>query len=237
MNIAIIGYGKMGKEIEKLALERNHKIVAKIDFDNLNNLNKDIIKNSDVAIEFTNPKSAFDNYMKCFEANVPVVSGTTGWLSNYDKLKTFCIENEKTFFYASNFSLGVNIFFELNKKLAKIMDGFENYDVSIEETHHTEKLDAPSGTAITLANKIVSEIDRKKSWTSEGTEDNQINIKSFRLENVTGEHTIKYDSHVDSIQLKHEAKNRKGFALGAILAAEFTAGKTGIFGMEDLLKL
>ena len=235
MNILILGYGKMGKEIEKIALERDHKIVDRIDENNLMNLDKNLLNKSDIAIEFTNPKSAFQNYMKCFDANVPVVSGTTGWLNDYDKLSTFCKKNKQTFFYASNFSLGVNILFEINKQLAKIMNRFENYEISIDETHHTEKLDAPSGTAITLANNIISEIERKESWKTKTDKHNQININSFRIENVTGIHTIKYDSFVDSIELKHYAKNRKGFALGAVLAAEFIIGKTGVFGMNDLL--
>ncbi len=235
MNIALIGYGKMGKTIEQFALSRGHKIVSIIDIDNPDDFGSEAFKSADVAIEFTAPETAFNNYMKCFEANVPVVSGTTGWLSRLDEIKKICKEQGKTFFYASNFSIGVNIFFALNKYLATIMDKFPSYDVSITETHHIHKKDAPSGTAITLAEGILDNMVRKEKWTLDKTEAlSDLPIYAIREGEVPGIHEIVYESGVDYIQIKHDAKSRDGFALGAVIAAEFTAGKKGFLGMDDM---
>ena len=236
MKIALIGYGKMGKEIEKIALERGHTVPLIIDINNQNDLSVSNLKDIDAVIEFSIPDSAYKNYLCCFDANVPVVSGTTGWLDKYSEIVEICNSKKKGFFYASNYSLGVNLFFALNKRLAQLMNPFPEYDVVLEEIHHTQKLDAPSGTAITLADDIVSSIDRKKTWCLndfKSTDDLQIVAK--RLGKVPGTHTISYDSDVDSIEISHVAKSRKGFALGAVLAAEFIKGKTGVYGMNDLL--
>ena len=237
MKIAIIGYGKMGTEIEKIAIERNHEIVLKINDKNLSDFSTENLKNADVAIDFSTPKSAYGNILKCFESGVSVVAGTTGWLQNYDNAVAECKKQKLAFFYASNFSLGVNIFFEINKHLAKIMNKYSDYDITIEEAHHIHKIDAPSGTAITLANDIIKNIDRKKAWNKTNKDKNEIQISSVREGNIPGTHTIIYDSYVDKLEIKHTAKNRKGFALGAILAAEFIQNKTGVFGMSDLLNL
>ena len=237
MNIALIGYGQMGKEIEKIAISRGHKIVLTIDKNNIEDFNSNNLSNVDVAIEFTRPESSVNNYKKCFENNIPVVSGTTGWLDKLPEVIKYCENNNSAFFYASNFSLGVNIFFELNKKLAQMMSPFDDYSVKINEIHHTRKLDAPSGTAITLAEGIISNINKFDSWrNSEKTNSNELPVISFREGDVPGTHEIIYDSDIDTISIKHEAKNRKGFALGAVLVAEFLKGKRGIFGMSDLLK-
>lgn len=237
MKIALIGYGKMGKTIEQIALTRGHRIVSVIDITNPQDFNSDAFRSADVAIEFTTPATAFGNYMKCFEANVPVVSGTTGWLEHIDEIKEKCNREGKTFFYASNFSIGVNIFFALNKYLAKIMDRFPSYDVRMEEVHHIHKLDAPSGTAITLAEGITEHVKRKNRWTLDKEETPaDIAIRAVREGEVPGIHEIVYDSDVDYISIKHSAKSRQGFALGAVIAAEFTCGKKGFLGMEDMLK-
>lgn len=237
MNIAIIGYGKMGKEIESLAQSRGHKIVLRIDKNNIDSINSDDFKNVDAAIEFSRPEGAYSNIMLCFENNVPVVSGTTGWLEKLDEVIKKCEQENKTFFYASNFSLGVNLFFRLNKHLAQIMNMFPDYDVKIEETHHTQKLDAPSGTAITLAEGIIENIDRKMKWEKENVLSNEsIAIQSFREGNVPGNHKIIYESDFDKIMIEHDAKSRKGFALGAVLAAEYIVNKKGYFTMNDLLE-
>ena len=235
MNIALIGYGKMGKTIEQIALERGHNIVSIIDIDNPGDLDSDAFKSADVAIEFTTPATAFDNYMKCFAAGVPVVSGTTGWLNRIDDIKRRCEEGQ-TFFYASNFSIGVNIFFALNKYLAKMMEKFPSYDVSMTETHHIHKLDAPSGTAITLAEGILENTESKKQWTlGKPDKPTDLPIYAIREGEVPGIHEITYESDVDYISIKHDAKSRAGFALGAVIAAEFTAGKKGFLGMNDML--
>lgn len=236
MRIALIGYGKMGHEIEKIALSRGHEVVCTIDMNEDDKFESDEFKSADVAIEFTSPQSALNNYKRAFAANVPVVSGTTGWLEHIDEIKQECSENGKTFFYASNFSLGVNLFFALNKKLAKMMNEFPDYDVRMEETHHIHKLDAPSGTAITLAEGVLENIDAKSKWALDKTESSSdLLITSFREGEVPGIHTVVYESDVDSIQITHDAKSRAGFALGAVLAAEFTNGKKGYLGMEDML--
>jgi len=236
MKIALIGYGKMGQEIEKIALDRGHEIVSKIDVSSSDAFEDESFKSADVAIEFTRPEAAYSNYMKCFDANVPVVSGTTGWLDKLPEIKDRCNNDKQAFFYASNFSLGVNIFFELNKQLARIMNTMNEYNVSMEEVHHTQKLDEPSGTAITLAEGIIEHVDAKNAWSLESEKSNDdIAIKAIREGDVPGIHTIKYESSVDEIIIHHSAKSRKGFALGAVLAAEFVKGKTGFLSMNDLL--
>lgn len=236
MKIALIGYGKMGKTIEQIAIARGHEIVARIDIDNQDDFNSPEFKSADVAIEFSQPQSAMNNYRRAFAAGVKVVSGTTGWLDNMPEVKEAC-ENGSTFFHSSNFSLGVNIFFAINRYLAKIMNGFTNYEVSMEETHHIHKLDAPSGTAITLAEGIIENITRKDAWV-EGVEpkSTEIGITSIRRDEVPGIHTIKYESEVDTITITHDAKSRAGFALGAVVAAEFIKDKTGFITMQDMLK-
>lgn len=237
MKIALLGYGKMGKEIEKIAIERGHEISLKIGADNLAELSVESIKKTDVAIEFSTPETAYSNIQTCFDANVPVVVGTTGWL---DQLPS-CIEQTKAgkgLFYASNFSVGVNVFFEINKKLAKLMANYPSYTVDMEEIHHTQKLDAPSGTAITLAEGIIENIPNIKSWVNDQTPvDNELNIVSKRIEKVPGTHTVVYNNEIDELYIRHTAHNRKGFALGAVLASEFMKAKQGYFGMNDLLGL
>lgn len=237
MKIALIGYGKMGHEIEKIARERGHDIVCTIDMDEEDKFSSSGFKSAEVAIEFTSPESALHNYRQAFAAGVPVVSGTTGWLAHLDEIKEACEKNDRTFFYASNFSLGVNIFFALNNYLAELMNRYPGYDVRMEETHHIHKLDAPSGTAITLAEGILANIDRKKGWALENdaADGYTLRIDAFRKGEVPGIHSVIYESDADSIRITHDAKNRKGFALGAVLAAEFTRGKKGFLTMEDLL--
>ena len=237
MKIALIGYGKMGKTIEQIALNRGHQIVSIVDINNPGEFQSANFKSADVAIEFTTPATAFDNYMKSFAAGVPVVSGTTGWLDRIGEIKEKCEKEGKTFFYASNFSIGVNIFFALNKYLAKIMNNFPSYNISMTETHHIHKLDAPSGTAITLAEGIIENVDRKDRWTLETAEQpTDLPIHAIREGEVPGIHEVTYESDVDYISIKHDAKSRAGFALGAVVAAEFTAGKKGFLGMDDMLK-
>ncbi len=238
MKIALLGYGRMGKEIEKIALERGHEIALKIDVDNQNDLSVANLKTCDVAIEFTIPKSAISNYFACFEAGIPVVSGTTGWLDRKDEVYAKCIEENGTFFYGSNFSVGVNLFFELNKKLAELMSPREEYGVEMTEVHHTQKLDAPSGTAISLAEDILEILPGKNKWVNDKIAANdEIKIKSERVGLVPGIHTIRYESDVDFIEITHSAKSRVGFAFGAVLAAEFCRGNKGILTMKDLLKI
>lgn len=235
MKIALIGYGKMGKTIEQIARQRGHQIVSIIDINNTADFESEAFRSADVAIEFTTPATALGNYMRCFAANVPVVSGTTGWLEHLDEVKAKCEQEGKTFFYASNFSVGVNIFFALNRYLAKIMNGFPAYDVRMTEVHHIHKLDAPSGTAITLAEGILENVERKKRWTLETAEQpTDLPIHAIREGEVPGIHEIIYESESDTISIKHDAKSRAGFALGAVIAAEFTAGKKGFLGMNDL---
>ena len=236
MNIALIGYGKMGHAIEEIAVMRGHSIVSKIDIDNQGDFDSPEFLSSDVAIEFSQPQSAIANYRKCFEYNIPVVAGTTGWLAYLEEIRKICIDGNQTFFYASNYSLGVNIFFAINKYLAKIMNNFPAYDVSMEEVHHIHKLDSPSGTGITLAEDIIENIDRKKQWKEgfEGTE-NDLMIHSLREGEVPGIHEVIYESNADLISIKHSAKSRTGFALGAVLAAEFIKGKKGFLNMNDML--
>ncbi|MBN4085202.1 4-hydroxy-tetrahydrodipicolinate reductase [Flavobacteriaceae bacterium AH-315-B10] len=233
MKIALLGYGKMGKVIEKIALQSNHEIVLKIDKD----IKSYDISLADVAIDFSVPTAAVTNISECLAHNIPVISGTTGWLDDYDTVVDLCLEKKGAFLYASNFSLGVNIFFELNKNLARMMKNLSQYDVSLEEIHHTQKLDAPSGTAITLAEDII-ENSNYINWKSGATnEANQIPIEAKRIENVSGTHTINYESQVDSINITHTAHNRNGFALGAIIAAEWLLDKKGVFTMNDVLNI
>ncbi|MDR7371989.1 4-hydroxy-tetrahydrodipicolinate reductase [Flavobacterium aquidurense] len=232
MKIALLGYGKMGKVIERIALERGHEIVLKKDEFNT----YDGLSTADVAIDFSVPTAAVDNISSCFHANVPVVSGTTGWLEHFDEMVALCNEKQGGFISSSNFSLGVNIFFELNEYLAKIMSQFDSYKVTMEEIHHTQKLDAPSGTAISLAKGVI-ENSNYANWTLDEAKDNEIHIEAKRIGDVPGTHTVTYDSIVDSIELKHTAHNREGFALGAVIAAEWLAGKKGIYSMKDVLNL
>lgn len=235
MKIALIGYGKMGKTIGRIAQERGHELVSIIDIDNLQDFDSAAFKSADVAIEFTKPDTALENVKKCFAANVPVVSGTTGW--NAAALKDEVEKDGKTLFWSSNYSIGVFIFNAVSKKLAQIMNGFTNYNVEMTEVHHIHKLDAPSGTAITLAEGILENLDRKTAWTKEKENSStDLAIKSIREGEVPGIHSIRYESEVDSITITHDAKSREGFALGAVVAAEFTAGKKGFLGMSDMLK-
>ena len=232
MNIALFGYGRMGKMIEALAESRGHQIVARIDLDTVTI----DFSQMDVAIDFSIPDSAFGNISNCLKHKVPVISGTTGWLADYDKAIQLCEEEQGAFIYASNFSLGVNVFFELNQQLAKMMKQLRQYEVSITEIHHTQKLDAPSGTAITLAEGILEYSDYT-GWRLDEAVENKIQIASKRIGEVPGTHTIDYKSNVDSIEIKHTAHNREGFALGALIAAEWLVGKTGVFSMKDVLGL
>lgn len=236
MRIALIGYGKMGKAIEQIAIGRGHSISVKASAtEDLNRINAD---NTDVAIEFTTPESAFSNISYCLSSEIPVVSGSTGWLDRFDEAALLCKEKKGAFFYASNYSVGVNIFFKLNETLAKMMNQHSEYTPSMEEIHHTEKKDAPSGTAITLAEGILSNVDTKTSWINQETTDNtSLEIISKRIDKTPGTHTIRYASNVDSIEITHTAHSREGFAQGALLAAEWLIGKTGVFGMNDMLKL
>ena len=232
MKIALLGYGRMGQEIEKIATSRGHEIVIRKDAGDSIDITK-----ADVAIDFSIPTSAFENISNCIENNVPVISGTTGWLEKYAEAVNLCKEKKGAFIYASNFSVGVNIFFELNKQLAKMMSNLEDYTISMEEIHHTKKLDAPSGTAITLAEGII-ENTSKENWKL-GTEISETNIpiEAKRIPDVPGTHTVWYSSEVDTIEIKHTAHNRKGFALGAVIAAEWIIGKTGVFTMKDVLNI
>ena len=250
MNIALIGYGKMGHMIESIALERGHKIVSIIDIDNQQDFGSPEFASADVAIEFTSPTAAYANYLRAFKAGVKVVSGSTGWMKEHgDDVRRMCSEEGKTLFWASNFSIGVAIFSAVNRYLAKIMNGFAQYGVRMEETHHVHKLDAPSGTAITLAEDIVAAIDRKSSWvkgeqhladgTVSGTNDvhpDELAIESIRRDEVPGIHSVIYDSEADSITITHDAHSRKGFALGAVLAAEYTKEHSGLLTIGDMFK-
>ena len=236
MNLALIGYGKMGKAIEQIASERGHTVALRISSANQDQLNPENLKKCDVAIEFTTPESAADNIRLCIEAGIPVISGSTGWLDELGAMEELCKQKDGTFLYASNFSVGVNIFFELNRKLAKLMASREEYNVSIDETHHTQKKDAPSGTAITLAEQILKESKIKNSWTlSRGEKADEIAITSFRRDPTPGTHRIVYSSPVDDIEIIHTAHNRTGFATGAVLAAEYAVNHKGVLTMKDVL--
>ncbi len=250
MKIALIGYGKMGKMIERIALERGHEIVSIIDIDNQQDFDSEAFASADVAIEFTSPTAAYGNYLKAFSKGVKVVSGSTGWMKDHgDEVRRMCTEGGQTLFWASNFSIGVAIFSAVNRYLARIMNGFPQYAVSMEETHHIHKLDAPSGTAITLAEDLISCLDSKKAWvkgtlvapdgTVSGTTEcapDEIAISSVRRDEVPGIHSISYDSEADCITITHDAHSRKGFALGAVLAAEYTATHQGLLTTSDLFK-
>lgn len=237
MKIALIGYGKMGKAIEEIALEKGHSIVLKITSSNTADLTEKNLQQCDVAIEFTTPKTAVENMMLCIEAGVPVVCGSTGWYEKEESIKDYCITKNGTLLYAGNFSIGVNIFFELNKKLASLMSSRPLYKVGIEEIHHTQKKDAPSGTAITLAQQIIGERSDKTGWALNASGDNEINIVSKREDPAPGTHHVRYTSTIDEIEIIHTARSRKGFAEGALAAAAFIAGKKGIYTMQDVLKI
>jgi len=230
MKIALLGYGKMGQTIERIALERGHEIVLKKDEFNT----YDGLSNADVAIDFSVPAVAVDNISSCFCANVPVISGTTGWLDRYEEMIALCAEKNGAFISSSNFSLGVNLFFELNEYLAKLMAKFDSYKVDMEEIHHTQKLDAPSGTAISLAKGVIENSDYT-TWTLDEPKAKQIHIEAVRTGDVPGTHTVTYNSPIDAIEIKHTAHNREGFALGAVIAAEWIVGKQGVFTMKDVL--
>ena len=251
MKIALIGYGQMGRMIEQIAKDRGHEIVCVIDVDNQQDFDSEAFKSADVAIEFTNPTAAYGNYLKAFKHNVKVVSGSTGWMKEHgDDVRRMCsAEGGQTLFWASNFSVGVAIFSAVNRYLAKIMNGFPQYDVRMEETHHIHKLDAPSGTAITLAEEIISDVDRKKEWVKgvqrladgsvEGSNDvaaDQLAIESIRRDEVPGIHSVVYDSDADCITITHDAHSRKGFAMGAVLAAEYTKDHSGLLTISDMFK-
>ncbi|MDE1193247.1 MAG: 4-hydroxy-tetrahydrodipicolinate reductase [Arachidicoccus sp.] len=236
MKIALIGYGKMGKAIEEIALAKGYMIVLKISSKNVDEFTKENIAKADVAIEFTNPQNAPDNICKCIEAGVPVVSGSTGWLKDWDNVAAYIESKNGSFLYGSNFSIGVNLFFELNKFLARLMSPYSDYNVSLEEIHHTQKKDSPSGTAITLAEQILHELKTKKTWVNQPSDNKEdMVIISKREDPAPGTHTVKYTSDIDDIEITHTAHNRKGFASGVVLAAEFLLGKKGIYTMKDVL--
>lgn len=238
MRIALIGYGKMGKAIESIALEKGHEVVLTIDINNAADLNSENMAKADVAIEFTGPHSAFANVMKCLEIGIPLVCGSTGWLEHWKEAENFCEKQNGTLIYASNYSIGVNLFFELNTRLARLMSGYPEYNVVMEEIHHTQKKDAPSGTAITLAEQVLANIPSKKIWVNHPAQKpEELEIISERIDPAPGTHKIKYASAVDDIEIIHTAHNRTGFAGGAVLAAEFAIDKKGIFGMKDVLGL
>lgn len=238
MKLALIGYGKMGKAIEEVALHRGHEIVLKIDLPNMHEFTQENLAQTDAVIEFTSPHSAFDNVKKCLEFNIPVICGSTGWTDKLEEMKNLCTEKNGAFIYSSNYSVGVNIFFEVNKKLASLMAPHKEYEVILEETHHTQKKDAPSGTAITLAEQILGMVHRKKQWVNELSDNPEdLEIISQRVDPAPGTHSVKYSSVIDNIEIVHTAHNRTGFATGAVLAAEFIQNKKGFFGMKDVLGL
>jgi 4-hydroxy-tetrahydrodipicolinate reductase len=233
MKIALLGYGKMGQVIEQIAIKRGHEIVLRKSIDD----GFEGIEKADIAIDFSAPESAVCNIMKCFDTNIPVVCGTTGWLDDYNKMVLLCKEKNGGFIYSSNYSLGVNIFFELNNYLAKMMSNLKQYKVSMEEIHHTQKLDAPSGTAISLANGVIENSDYESWSLNNNVLEKQIHIEAKRIENVPGTHSVFYDSSIDQIEIKHTAHNREGFALGAVIASEWLVNKKGVFTMKDVLSL
>lgn len=247
MKIALLGYGKMGKAVEKIAIAKGHEVVYKVNLENSYDFMSVSLMNVDVAIDFSMPSAAVDNILKCFEAKVPIIVGTTGWYDQFDQIKEKCLNEGQAMVYSSNFSIGVNIFFKLNKLLAKMMSEHDDYDVMIEEIHHTEKKDHPSGTAITLANQIISENKNKTGYKdrlifnenmpSQSLKPHELLIESKRVGDVTGDHTVIYESLIDEIQITHKAKSRYGFAKGAVLAAEWIQGKKGLYTMEDILNL
>jgi len=242
MKIALLGYGKMGQIIERFALERGHEIVLKINIDNQDDLTVANLRKADVAIDFSTPDAAIDNIYACFDAHVPIVVGTTGWYGQLQEVKNDCLERNNALLYGSNFSIGVNLFFHVNKMLARVMNNFPAYEVQVEEIHHTQKLDSPSGTAMTIAEGIIDNLDRKSEWANElvGTpfeealKKEQLLIESHRIENVPGTHTVVYSSEVDEIEFKHTAHNRSGFALGAVIAAEWLDKRQGFYNVTDI---
>lgn len=235
MKIALLGYGKMGKEIEAIALQRHHSIVLKVDDTNSASITKTDLQQADVAIEFSTPHTVISNIKKCLDAQLPIVVGTTGWYDSFNNIETECQQKNGTLFHSTNYSLGVNIFMKMNSYLAELMNKYASYDVSMEEIHHIHKLDKPSGTAITLANQLLDKIERKKNWSITDTNPETLFIKDVREGEVPGTHIIKYSSAVDDIEIMHKAHNRQGFALGAVIAAEYIYGKKGIFTMNDLM--
>lgn len=238
MQIAIIGYGKMGHMIEEVALQRGHEVVVKINIENTEDFTKENISKADVAIEFTGPSTAYDNIKKCIDFGVPVVSGSTGWNSRLDEMKDYIKGKKGSFLHTSNFSIGVNIFFEVNKLLAKLMASHPEYDIALKEIHHTAKLDAPSGTAVTLAQQVLANVPRKVNWVNNRSEKpEELSIISERIDPAPGTHLVKYTSEIDDIEIIHTAHNRKGFALGAVQAAEYIWDKKGIFSMQEVLGL
>jgi len=238
MKIALVGYGKMGKAIETIAIAKGHEIALKLDISNPEDFTSEKLQQCDVAIEFTSPHSAVDNLKKCFDAGIPVVCGSTGWLAQWDEIKTYCEAANGSLVYASNYSIGVNLFFEVNTYLAKLMNNHKEYDVMLEEIHHTQKRDAPSGTAITLAEQVLQHITKKSHWVNHISDnESDLEIISDRIDPAPGTHKIKYHSAIDDIEIIHTAHNREGFAGGAVLAAEFIAGKKGIYNMKQVLGL
>lgn len=234
MNIMLIGYGKMGKTIERLAVQRKHSIVARVDIGD--DFASALATRPDVAIEFTGPDAAYNNIYRCLENNIPVLSGSTGWLNRKPEIEEFCKQQGGSFFYASNYSLGVNIFFKLNEYLARILNNHPEYNISMDEIHHTEKKDAPSGTAISIAEGIIKNLEHKISWVKgEANHDKEIGIRSFRIDQVPGTHVVRFFSEIDDIELKHTAHSRDGFALGAVLVAEWLKDRKGVFSMNDFL--
>lgn len=237
MKVAIIGYGKMGREIEQILVDRGHSVPLIIDIDNAADLCPEKLAEVDVAIEFTTPQTAYANLVKCIECSTPVVSGTTGWLNHFEDLKTLCAERKGGFFYASNYSLGVNLMFKINKQLAELMNRFEGYSVEVEEIHHIHKKDAPSGTAITIAEGLIENLSTKYGWVNDAAPaQDEIEIKSIREGEYPGTHTVTYESVDDVLELKHTIKNRRTLAFGAVIAAEFLCGKEGIYSMDDIIK-
>ena len=235
MKIALLGYGKMGKEIEAIALQRHHTIVLKVDETNSASITKTDLQQADVAIEFSTPHTVISNIKKCLDAQLPIVIGTTGWYDLFKDIENECQQKNGTIFHSTNFSLGINIFMKVNSYLAELMNKYTNYDVSMEEIHHIHKLDKPSGTAITLANQVLDKIERKKNWSITNTDSQSLFIKDIREGEVPGTHIIKYTSAIDDIEIMHKAHNRQGFALGAVIAAEYIYNKKGIFTMENLI--
>lgn len=235
MKLALVGYGKMGKEIEAIAIKRGHSIVLKIDKDNAESVTAADLKTADVAIEFSTPHTVLTNINKCLNAGLPIVVGTTGWYDHFNEVKQTCQAKNGSLFHATNFSLGVNLFFKLNSYLAELMNKYDAYEVSMEEIHHIHKLDKPSGTAITLAEQVLSKLDRKNKWSIDSNSADTLFIKDIREGEVPGTHIIKYSSEVDDIEIMHKAHSRKGFALGAVIAAEFLHGKKGIYTMSDII--
>lgn len=239
MRIALIGYGKMGQLIEKIAIERGHEIVLRIHIDNTSEFTRNNLQGADVAIEFTGPESAYENIKKCLDYDLPIVSGSTGWNDKIELIKSYCIEKNGSFLHTSNFSIGVNIFFEVNKLLAKLMASYsDRYKVLLKEIHHTQKKDAPSGTAVTLAEQILEHLKEKKRWINEYSDlSEDLSIISERVDPAPGTHLVKYSSEIDDIEIIHTAHNREGFAIGAVQAAEFIHDKKGIFTMQDVLQI